>query len=150
MCFRLNFQMGNGSRQKLSNLLKATEDVCGGAGIWTAIEQQLRSVNVSVVGMKNMAILLFSAFGELRPVPSAWQEYVPMACFSVVLLPNGWDFQAEGLTELALSVAVSCWVWNDPILTGITILTVLTLFSVIHLGWKNHQKDPHYLILLLR
>lgn len=112
--------MANWSRQKLNNLLKATEDVCGRAGIWIAIEWQLLSVNVSVVGIKNMAILLFSAFGELRPVPSAWQEYVPMACFSVVLLPNGWDFQAEGLTEVALSVAVllsvewpdSCWYYH--------------------------------------
>lgn len=55
MCFRSNFQMGNGSRQKLNNLLRAT--LC-----WNRDLNCNRSVNVSAAGMKNMAILLFSAF----------------------------------------------------------------------------------------
>lgn len=120
ICLGLYFWMGNWSRQKLNNSLKATEDVCVGADIWIAVEQQLCSVNniLSVVSRKknphffcefrNMAILLYSAFWESRSVPNAWQNCVPPACFSVVLLPNGWDLQAEGLTENALSVAVSC------------------------------------------
>lgn len=33
ICLRLYSQMGNWSRQKLNNLLKATEDVCVGAEI---------------------------------------------------------------------------------------------------------------------
>lgn len=106
--------MGNWSRQKLNSLLKGAEDVCAGAGIWIATEQQLCSVNVSVLSMKNMAILLFSAFGEWRPVPNAWQEDVLVACFSVLLLPNGWDCKADRLIEVALSVAVVLSVkWPD-------------------------------------
>lgn len=33
ICLGLHFWMGNWSRQKLNNFLKATEDVCGGAEI---------------------------------------------------------------------------------------------------------------------
>lgn len=145
MRFRSNFQMGNRSRQKLNDLLKAT--LC-----WNRDLNCSRSVNVSAAGMKNMAILLFSAFfgnWGLFQVHDEnmylWHVFLWCCC----LMDGIW--KQKGLQRLHclwLSLA-KCEMTHFYWYYHINCFNFF-FFSVIHLGWKNRQKDPHCLILLRR